>query len=56
MLPCFQKIGGTPEEMLTELSRRTGGIPEFARDALAKAGMEPATIDKANEEGRKAKR
>lgn len=48
----FKRLGGTPEEMLTELSKRTGGIPAFAQQALKKAGVDPGTIEEADKAGR----
>jgi hypothetical protein len=42
------------EEMLTELSRRSRGIPDFAKRALIdKAGMPAEEVERADKAGRK---
>lgn len=52
MLNGMRRIGGTNEEMLRDLAERTGGIPDFARDALKKAGMDPDVVDSADADAR----
>lgn len=47
-------LGGTTEEMLTDLAKRTGGIPSFAIDALRGAGMDADELRRADEAGRSA--
>lgn len=49
----FKRLDLSKEEMLTDMSKRTGGIPSFAKDALAKAGIDQDTLDRADEAGRK---
>jgi len=52
MFNGMQRIGGTNEEMLRDLAKRTGGIPDFARDALKKAGMDAEVVDSADADAR----
>ena len=40
-------------EMLITLSKRSGGIPDFAKDALRKMGIPEEEIEEADREGRK---
>jgi hypothetical protein len=47
-------LGGTTEEMLTDLAERTGGIPSFAIDALRGAGIDADELRRADEAGRKS--
>ncbi len=41
------------KQMLEELSKRTGGIPDFAKDALKQAGVNAQDVDDADAAGRK---
>lgn len=56
MLDGFHKLGGSTAEQLTELAKRSGGIPDFAMDALKKAGLDARTVDQADADGRAAAR
>jgi len=41
------------KQMLEELAKRTGGIPDFAKEALKKAGVNAKDVDDADTLGRK---
>ena len=41
------------KQMLEELSKQTGGIPDFAKDALKQAGFDAQDVEDADTAGRK---
>jgi hypothetical protein len=51
-LQGFIRLDQTPDEMLKDMSKRTGGIPDFAKDILKKAGFDPQVVDDADKAGR----
>ena len=49
----LHRLDLSPSKMLAAMSKRTGGIPDFAKEALEKMGVDKADIDAADKEGRK---
>lgn len=50
----MQKLGGTMAEQLSDLAKRTGGIPGFAMDALRSAGVDAKDLEQADIDGKAA--
>lgn len=47
-------LSSDPETLLTLLSKRGGGVPDFVKQALIEKGwMDPDAVDRADKAGRK---
>lgn len=49
----MKRLGLSPQQMLEEMAKRTGGIPDFAKKTLVeKGGLTKAQVDAADKKGR----